>query len=267
MPVIPIAIPKGGAGKTTTALVVALELANLGRTVTIIDGDPNGHIVQWAALPGVPPNIRVVGGKSEDMKHNDTPAIIDEEVTADTIVDQIKVSVASSAFVIVDLEGTANLMVGLAVSMADLVIIPVQGSHLDAKEAGHMIQLIRDQERLTERQIPYTVLMTRTNPAIIPGSQKYVERTFIERAIPCLCTQLHDREAYRALFSCGGTLLSLKEKGLRNVEAAQNNASALTIEIVEYVETKQLKIDKTVLKLPPAPQLICVQKNYDRPAA
>jgi chromosome partitioning protein len=269
MPTIPIAIPKGGAGKTTTALVVALELANLGRSVTIIDGDPNGHIVHWATLPGVPSNITVIGSKPEEMKHLDTPAIVDEKVTEDTITHQIRTATARSAFIIVDPEGTANLMVNLAVGMADLVVIPIQGSHLDAKEAEHMIRLIRQQERLTERQIPYAVLMTRTNPAITPGSQKSVERILTDRGIPCLCTQLYDREAYRALFSCGGTLLNLKDRGVRNVENALSNAHALTAEILERLETKQLRIGSPGLKLPPAPQLMNVQriKDDDRSAA
>jgi chromosome partitioning protein len=186
MPVIPIAIPKGGAGKTTTALVVALELADLGKTVTIIDGDQNGHIVGWTMLPGVPPNITVLSAK------------------LDTMIDQVKAAAVRSRFVIVDLEGTANPMVSLAVSLADLVIIPIQASHLDAKEAAHMIRLIRHQESVTKRTIPYAILLTRTNPAIIPGSQKQVERTLTERAIPTFQTQLYDREAYRALFCYGG---------------------------------------------------------------
>jgi chromosome partitioning protein len=263
MPVIPIAIPKGGAGKTTTALVFALELAERGRTVTIIDGDPNAHIVQWAALPGVPETITVIGAKLEDIKHLHTPAILDQPVTKDTMVGQIKAAAARSAFVVVDLEGTANLTLGLAVGMADLVIIPVQGSQLDAKEAGHMIGLIQDQERLTRRPIPAVVLMTRTNPAITPGSQRQVERILAERAVPCLDAKLHDREAYRALFSFGGTLAGLKDRGVRNVEAAQSNAQAVTAEILDRLVIRPPQSGTLGLRLPPAPQLINIRKATD----
>jgi chromosome partitioning protein len=226
MPVIPIAIPKGGAGKTTTALILASELANLGASVTIIDADPNKNIVNWAALPGVPPKIEVIGK---------TP----DEVTEDTIIDVIEAASARSAFVIVDLEGTANLMVSYAVSMADLVIVPVQGSQLDANKAAHMIRLIQQQERVARRPIPYAVLMTRTNPAIVPGTQKHIERTFAERGIPVLQTKLFDREAYRALFSYGGTLATLKDKGVSNLDTAQRNAHAFTAEVVERLKAKQ----------------------------
>ena len=39
MPVISFANPKGGAGKTTTALVLATQLASRGAQVLIIDAD------------------------------------------------------------------------------------------------------------------------------------------------------------------------------------------------------------------------------------
>jgi chromosome partitioning protein len=40
MPVIAFANPKGGAGKTTAALLLASELTTRGARVTIIDADP-----------------------------------------------------------------------------------------------------------------------------------------------------------------------------------------------------------------------------------
>ncbi len=39
-------------------------------------------------------------------------------------------------------------------SRADLVIIPVQGSHLDAREAAKTIKLVRAQEHVFKREIP-----------------------------------------------------------------------------------------------------------------
>ena len=40
MPIISFANPKGGAGKTTSALILATELAAKGAQVAIIDADP-----------------------------------------------------------------------------------------------------------------------------------------------------------------------------------------------------------------------------------
>ena len=107
MPVISFANPKGGAGKTTTALILATQLSENGASVSIIDADPERWISQWGDLPGKPANVRVVGG-----------------VTEDSIVDLIEDEGKASQFVIVDLEGTASLMVANAIGMSDLVLIP-----------------------------------------------------------------------------------------------------------------------------------------------
>jgi chromosome partitioning protein len=224
MPVIVVGSPKGGVGKTTTALLLAFVLANLGATVAIIDADPNRLIVNSATLPGVPQNIEIVGDKPP--------------VTEDAILDMIEAASTRSAFVIVDLEGTASLMVALAVSMADLVIVPCLGSQLDASKAAPMIRFVHQQERVARGPIPYVVVLTRCNPAILPGTQRHIERTFAERKIPVLKTKLFDREAYRALFSYGGTLASLKDKGVSNVETTQRNAHAFAAEVIERLKAK-----------------------------
>jgi chromosome partitioning protein len=93
MPVIVLANPKGGAGKSTSALLLAMELARNGAMVTVIDADRNKPIVEWGAMEGRPANLEVIG-----------------DTTDDTILDDIRTAAAHSAFVVVDTEGTANLM-------------------------------------------------------------------------------------------------------------------------------------------------------------
>lgn len=52
MPVIAFSSPKGGAGKTTAATLLATVLAQRGASVAVIDADPNKNVVDWAKLPG-----------------------------------------------------------------------------------------------------------------------------------------------------------------------------------------------------------------------
>ncbi len=66
MPVISFANPKGGSGKTTSALLLAGELASSGGTVAIVDADPEQWISQWAAMPGKPANITIISAVSCD---------------------------------------------------------------------------------------------------------------------------------------------------------------------------------------------------------
>jgi chromosome partitioning protein len=229
MAVITLSSPKGGAGKTTAATILATVLAERGAAVTIIDADPNKNVVDWAKLPGAPANLTVIG-----------------EVTEETIVDQIEEAAEKSAFVIVDLEGTASLMVSYAISMSDFVVIPVQGSQLDAKQAARQMKLIKAQERIASRAIPFAVLFTRTNPAIMPKTQRFIEERFIELEVPIFATKLYDREAFRALFSYGGTLAALKDKGVSNLNAALHNALEFTSELIERLRNGNKNVVKKV---------------------
>ena len=63
-------------------------------------------------------------------------------------------------------------------SATNLVIIPVQGSHLDATEATKAIKLVRAQERVFKRTIPYTILFTRTSVAIRTRTFQSIEDEF-----------------------------------------------------------------------------------------
>jgi len=221
MPNIVFASPKGGAGKSTSAVLLATQLADLGVSVTLVDADPNKPLSRWARLPGKPDNLAVVA-----------------DVTEESIIDAIETAGRKTPFVIVDLEGTASMMVAYAISRADLVIIPVQGSHLDAAEAAKAIKLVRAQEVAFKRTIRYTVLFTRTSTAIRTRTFQSIEGEFAANSIPMLETQLHERDAYRAVFAFGGSLSGLDPAQVSNIPAAMLNAHNFTREIVDILKPK-----------------------------
>jgi chromosome partitioning protein len=221
MPTVVFASPKGGAGKSTAAVLLATELAERGATVTIIDADPNKPVSRWARRPGKPETLNVVA-----------------DVTEDSIIDAIEQAATESAFVIVDLEGTASMMVGYAISRADLAIIPTQGSQLDAAEAVKAIKLVRRQERAFGKTIPLAVLFTRTSAALRPRSLQSIEVEFAQNDIRMFGTQIHERDAYRAIFSFGGTLSRLDPSLVTNIKAAAANARAFAAEVVALLKAK-----------------------------
>lgn len=215
MTVISFANPKGGAGKTTTALLLATELASKGARVTIMDADPEKWISQWAALPGCPDNIRIVG-----------------EISEDTVVDQIDEESRTAQFVIVDLEGTASLMVANAIGMSDLVVIPTQGSSMDARGGAKTIRLIRNQERMARRPIPHSVVLTRTSAAVTSRAMRNVKEQLAAGGIDVFETAIVERAAFRDLFDFGGTLALLSPSQVSNLDKARANAGAFAGEVL-----------------------------------
>ncbi|MGH6682105.1 MAG: ParA family protein [Bradyrhizobium sp.] len=163
MPSIAFATPKGGAGKPTSTVILATELARSGAAFTVIDADPDRPVSQWAKRPGCPEKVTVI-----------------DRVSEDSIIETIEGAAAKTAFVVVDLEGAASMTVAYAISRADLVVIPPQGSQLDAAEATKAIRLIRQQEKAFGRRIPYAVLFTRTSPAIKPRTFQHIRNELVE---------------------------------------------------------------------------------------
>ena len=217
MPTIVFANPKGGAGKSTAAVILATQLARQGASVTILDADPNKPVSEWAKR-GTPDGITVIADMSEA-----------------TIIDEIDAAVEKTPFVIVDLEGTASMTVAYAISRADLVIIPTQASQLDARQAAKAVVLIRQQEKAFRKRIPFAILYTRTSSAIRTKTLAHLQSEFRKNEIPCFHTHLHEREAFRALFSFGGSLETLDPQQVGGLDKAIANAREYAVEFIHII--------------------------------
>lgn len=222
MPVISFANPKGGAGKTTSALLLASELASKGAHVTIIDADPEKWITQWGGLPGKPDNIAIISDVSED-----------------NISEMIDEAAAASQFVIVDLEGTASVMVSHAVGLSDLVIIPSQGASMDAKGAAKTLRLIATQSRVARRPIAHAVLLTRTSAAIASRALKNVRDQLDKAGIDIFATSIVERAAYRDILDYGGLLSALDSTQVSNLDKAVQNAAEFAGEVLAKLKAVQ----------------------------
>ena len=222
---IALASPKGGVGKSTAAVLLATQLAENGATVTIIDADPNKPVARWSSRPGKPETLTVV-----------------DDVTEQTIIKAIDAAARKTTFVVVDLEGTASMMVVYAISRADLVIIPTSASLLDAVEAVSAVQLVQRQEEAFRIKIPSAVLFTKTSSAIRTRNLASIEAELATNGVPIFKSRIHDREAFRSLFSFGGTLSGLDPKQVRNVSGAVEDAQAFASEVVELLKSQRAAV-------------------------
>jgi len=223
MPTIVFASSKGGAGKTTSAFILASEIASLlsskDITVSIIDADPNHPIASWAERGGKVKNLTVIRNQDEE-----------------SIIDEIQKAAKRSTFVIVDLEGTANLSVAYAISMADLVIVPSQRSTLDAGEAAKAVALVKRQSSLARREIPVILLLTRTSPAIRSKGLRRMYKSLESNRIEAFFVEINEREAFKAVFDHTSTLSQLEISQVGGLDKARKNASDFVVETIQKLQ-------------------------------
>ena len=213
MPTIVIASSKGGAGKSTTAVILGTELARAGAQVTLMDCDPNGSLTLWGQRADLPPRIRLRNGISESG-----------------IVRAIRDAEADGAVVVVDLEGVASRLVSRAISQADLVITPMRATTLDATIGVRALQLVAEEEEALDRAIPQAVVFTMTR-AIRSKQHQGIEQSLRGQGIDVVSPGLMERAAYSALFEFGGDLSTLPVQG--NMEAARTEAASFARAVYE----------------------------------
>lgn len=220
MPTIVFASPKGGAGKTTSSLLLGLQLSKL-YGVTMIDADPNHPITRWATGGNKPSTMEIVSDADEE-----------------NIIERIEDAAAATPFVVVDLEGTASKIVLLAVSQADFVVIPTQGSELDASEASRAIRVVKQHEKMAKTTLPYAVLLTRTNAQIRTRNLSHIQKGLIDAGIPVLDSELNEREAFKSVFAFRETLDGLNPKDVANLDKARQNVEEFAAELLARLATK-----------------------------
>lgn len=224
MPVIAVSNPKGGAGKSTATLLLATYLAQRGASVCVLDADPNQPILDWKTQGASATTVEVIGG----VRESNLIEVLDHQ---------------QHQFIFIDLEGTASVLVSRSIALADFVIVPVQASAVDVRQASKAIRAIRDEERVAQRsnpdrRIPFRVLMTRTPAPGAPVSsvQQQLEAEIEKAGIPRFKTSLAERLAYKALFVERLSLAELGRYKVGNLEAAYENVHQLAEELVETLQ-------------------------------
>jgi chromosome partitioning protein len=205
MPVVTVASPKGGSGKSTASVILATELAHAGAGVVILDCDPNRSISVWANRAKLPNGIsvRMDVGESE-------------------IVRTIKQQDADGRIVIVDLEGVASRLVSRAISQADLVLIPMRATTLDATIGIRALALVQEEEEALGRSIRHAVVFTMTR-SIKSKQHTAIEKSLKGQGVDVITPPLMERAAFSAIFEFGGDLRSMPAQG--KIEPAMENAA------------------------------------------
>ncbi|MBI6631005.1 ParA family protein [Pontibaca sp. S1109L] len=225
MYVITFANPKGGSGKTTSAMLLAEQIAHSGGRVAILDLDPNANILAWAEA------------RSADGRQ--VPFAIHARPQADEIVELIDSLNDTTDYLIIDLEGSKDQVVTFALSRTDLCVIPLDGSPMEARQAAAAVRLVQTTSSMIRAPINYTLLFTRTNAAFQTTDERDVRKEMEINNIPSLPVRVAKRAPYTRIFRDGvllsellaivtaeheGKTASVTDKALRQVTSAIENA-------------------------------------------
>ena len=218
MPTIAFASNKGGAGKTTSSIVLGTELAANGATVIMIDADPALRLKHWSELSDLPEGLQVIATAGERA-----------------VLDEIEEAATEAAFVIIDLEGSASRLASFAIGESDFVIIPSGEEQQDANAAIDTMAEIAREAKARRRDIPSAVLFCRTKAAVKSKLEKHIlgEMKSIAKVFD---TQLHSRTAFSALHNAGAGLRQLDRSEYNGVDKALINAGAFAAEVVTFLK-------------------------------
>ncbi|MDX2289867.1 MAG: ParA family protein [Hyphomicrobiaceae bacterium] len=177
--IITLASSKGGVGKSTTTAALAGAYAAAGCRTHVIDLDNNHTVSRWLDDGSATPRLSVSVADPQDLT---------EHLSA--IAEAHKPDVT-----LIDIAGTYERALTVAVARAHLTIIPAGPSEADIFEAARVSRHIRSVFQAFGREPLYRVLLTRVQP-LASHAQVHAIAEVGRMKLPLFETAIRQRAAY-----------------------------------------------------------------------
>ena len=201
---------KGGVGKTTLSVNLAACLARTGARVLLIDADPQGSALDWAAARQAAPLFSVVG------------------LPRPTIHRDIAQIGQGYDHVIIDGPPRVTDLARSAIMASDIVVIPVQPSPYDIWAAEEVVKLI-EEARIYKDSIKSVFVVNRkiTNTAI----GRDVRDALAAYPVHVLQASVAQRVVFAEAAAQGQAIFEVPSAG-----PAVAEMEAVAAELMEYVQ-------------------------------
>jgi chromosome partitioning protein len=196
MKTIAIVSQKGGAGKTTVALHIAVAADQAGLSVALIDMDPQATAETWAVW----------------RKNEEHPAVV--AAKAPTLVRTLeKAKQLGAALVVIDTPPLAQAEAAEAVRAADLILIPCRPAAFD-------LHAVRMTARMAQTAEKPAFVMFNGGPPNAPNIYLQATELVEHIGLTVAPVRLSDRAAYRAATNTGQAAQEIEPKGKAAEEIA-----------------------------------------------
>ena len=201
---------KGGVGKTTLAIHLAVALAKKKKRVLLVDADPQGSAMDWSANRESKTSLPVIGLPKATL-HKELPKME-----------------ADYDFIIIDGSSRVYDVARSALMASDIVLIPVQPSPYDVWAAKEIVDLLEDIKPFKENlKNAFVINRKIVNTAI----GRDVKEALAEYDLPVLKSQISQRVGFAESAASGRTVLEIDPKSL-----ASKEINALVREILEMAK-------------------------------
>lgn len=188
---------KGGAGKTTVALHLAVAAQNAGRRVALVDMDPQRSAADWWR-----------------SREAETPELV--ETDPGQLASVVKAAkTAGVDLLVVDTRPSAEADALEAATAADLALLVVKPSILDLRAVAGTVDAVR------QAKTPGLILLNQAPPARGQAEASIVQeaRGALEGyGLPVVPVILHARAAYHAALIDGRAVNELEPNGKATAE-------------------------------------------------